>query len=148
MHDIINYNYNRIINNEEKFYLSHCALAVLHMILRDEVYFLPVDSDTCLLSCSLSSFRSLFSRKPKEPKATSHSSAGWRLFGKTAAREGDTSKDLASTPTAEQVGSLNTHNHIIIILLLLRPGCLICSQSQSVLYKGMKLSWVNHLSET
>lgn len=46
--------------------------------------------------------RSLFSRKPKEPKATSHSSAGWRLFGKTAAREGDTSKDLASTPTAEQ----------------------------------------------
>lgn len=92
------------------------------------------------------SFRSLFSRKPKEPKATSHSSAGWRLFGKTAAREGDTSKDLASTPTAEQVGSLNTHNHIIIILLLLRPGCLICSQPQSVLYKGMKLSWVSHLS--
>lgn len=46
--------------------------------------------------------RSLFSRKSKEPKATSHNSTGWRLFGKTAVREGDTSKDLASTLTTQQ----------------------------------------------
>lgn len=46
--------------------------------------------------------RSLFSRKAKEPKATSHNATGWRLFGKTAAREGDPSKDLASTFTAQE----------------------------------------------
>ncbi|XP_008299883.1 TBC1 domain family member 12-like isoform X1 [Stegastes partitus] len=46
--------------------------------------------------------RSLFSRKSKEPKATSHNAPGWRLFSKTAAREGDPSKDLASTMTAQE----------------------------------------------
>lgn len=32
-------------------------LLVLHMILRDEVYFLPVDSDTCLLSSVCAPFQ-------------------------------------------------------------------------------------------
>ena len=54
------------------------------------------------------SFRSLFSRKSKEPKAASHNAPGWRLFGKTAAREGDQSSDLDATLSTQQVGSLNT----------------------------------------
>uniref|UniRef100_A0A8C8DNV6 Rab-GAP TBC domain-containing protein n=1 Tax=Oryzias sinensis TaxID=183150 RepID=A0A8C8DNV6_9TELE len=41
--------------------------------------------------------RSLFSKKSKDPKAVSHNASGWRLFGKTAAREGDQSKDLRSS---------------------------------------------------
>ncbi|XP_017289761.1 TBC1 domain family member 12 [Kryptolebias marmoratus] len=45
--------------------------------------------------------RSLFSRKSKEPKAASHNATGWRLFGKTAAREEDESKEVAS-PSAPQ----------------------------------------------
>ncbi|XP_039994552.1 TBC1 domain family member 12 [Xiphias gladius] len=50
--------------------------------------------------------RSLFSRKSKESKALSHNATGWRLFGKTAAREGDSTKGPASTlstPQEEQV---------------------------------------------
>ncbi|XP_011482457.1 TBC1 domain family member 12 isoform X1 [Oryzias latipes] len=46
--------------------------------------------------------RSLFSKKSKDPKAVSHNASGWRLFGKTAAREGDQSKDLCSTATMQQ----------------------------------------------
>ncbi|XP_069394923.1 TBC1 domain family member 12-like isoform X2 [Paralichthys olivaceus] len=37
--------------------------------------------------------RSLFSRKSKEPKAPTHNATGWRLFGKTGAREADPTKD-------------------------------------------------------
>lgn len=55
------------------------------------------------------SFRSLFSRKSKEPKASSHNATGWRLFGKTAAREDDpATKEPGSPPSSQQVGSLNT----------------------------------------
>uniref|UniRef100_A0A3Q3QKX3 Rab-GAP TBC domain-containing protein n=1 Tax=Monopterus albus TaxID=43700 RepID=A0A3Q3QKX3_MONAL len=43
--------------------------------------------------CLSLSFRSLFTRKAKEPKALSHNAAGWRLFGKTAARVGDPARD-------------------------------------------------------
>ncbi|XP_059215985.1 TBC1 domain family member 12 [Centropristis striata] len=39
--------------------------------------------------------RSLFSRKPKEPKA-SHNATGWRLFGKTAAREEEQNQEQQS----------------------------------------------------
>ncbi|KAM9345471.1 TBC1 domain family member 12 [Symphorus nematophorus] len=46
--------------------------------------------------------RSLFSRKSKEPKALSHNATGWRLFGKTAAREGDPTKDPASMLSTQQ----------------------------------------------
>nr|XP_046257814.1 TBC1 domain family member 12-like [Scatophagus argus] len=46
--------------------------------------------------------RSLFSRKPKEPKVLSHNATGWRLFGRTAAREGDPVKEPASTLSTEQ----------------------------------------------
>ncbi|CAJ1066857.1 TBC1 domain family member 12 [Xyrichtys novacula] len=46
--------------------------------------------------------RSLFSRKTKEPKALSHNATGWRLFGKTAAREGDQTKDPASPEPTQQ----------------------------------------------
>ncbi|XP_072246626.1 TBC1 domain family member 12-like [Leuresthes tenuis] len=46
--------------------------------------------------------RSLFSRKSKEPKAASHNASGWRLFGKTAAREGDESSDLGATLCTQQ----------------------------------------------
>ncbi|XP_034537719.1 TBC1 domain family member 12 isoform X2 [Notolabrus celidotus] len=46
--------------------------------------------------------RSLFSRKPKEPKALSHNATGWRLFGKTPSREGDQTKDPTSTVSTEQ----------------------------------------------
>ncbi|XP_024153260.1 TBC1 domain family member 12 [Oryzias melastigma] len=46
--------------------------------------------------------RSLFSRKSKEPKAASHNASGWRLFGKTAAREDDQSPDLCSAATMQQ----------------------------------------------
>ncbi|KAM9364712.1 TBC1 domain family member 12 [Pholidichthys leucotaenia] len=46
--------------------------------------------------------RSLFSRKAKESKPTSHNASGWRLFSKTAAREGDPSKDPDSTVTVQQ----------------------------------------------
>ncbi|KAM3605696.1 uncharacterized protein V6R79_003161 [Siganus canaliculatus] len=41
--------------------------------------------------------RSLFSRKPKEPKALSQNASGWRLFGRTAARDGDALKDAAAS---------------------------------------------------
>ncbi|XP_028278759.1 TBC1 domain family member 12-like isoform X1 [Parambassis ranga] len=47
--------------------------------------------------------RSLFSRKSKEPKVTSHNAPGWRLFGKNAAREGDPNTDLNSMLTTEQL---------------------------------------------
>ncbi|XP_070834407.1 TBC1 domain family member 12-like [Chaetodon trifascialis] len=46
--------------------------------------------------------RSLFSRKPKEPKALSHNATGWRLFGRTAAKEGDPTKDPTSTLSTQQ----------------------------------------------
>ncbi|KAI3363516.1 hypothetical protein L3Q82_012116 [Scortum barcoo] len=46
--------------------------------------------------------RSLFSRKSKEPKPLSHNAPGWRLFGKTAARDGDPAKDAASTSSTQQ----------------------------------------------
>ncbi|XP_078129243.1 TBC1 domain family member 12-like isoform X1 [Sander vitreus] len=46
--------------------------------------------------------RSLFSRKPKEPKASSHNATGWRLFGKTAAREDDPTTDPDSTLSTQQ----------------------------------------------
>ncbi|XP_013855453.1 TBC1 domain family member 12 [Austrofundulus limnaeus] len=46
--------------------------------------------------------RSLFSRKSKEPKATSHNATGWRLFGKTAEREDDQSKEVSSLSTPQQ----------------------------------------------
>ncbi|KAK2824682.1 hypothetical protein Q5P01_021857 [Channa striata] len=46
--------------------------------------------------------RSLFSRKSKEPKAVSHNATGWRLFGKTTAREGDPAKDSASSLSNKQ----------------------------------------------
>nr|XP_020462315.1 TBC1 domain family member 12-like isoform X1 [Monopterus albus] len=46
--------------------------------------------------------RSLFTRKAKEPKALSHNAAGWRLFGKTAARVGDPARDPASTLSTQQ----------------------------------------------
>ncbi|XP_056147833.1 TBC1 domain family member 12-like isoform X2 [Lampris incognitus] len=39
--------------------------------------------------------RSLFSRKAKEPKAPTQNASGWRLFGKTAARENELIKDAA-----------------------------------------------------
>nr|XP_020462316.1 TBC1 domain family member 12-like isoform X2 [Monopterus albus] len=45
---------------------------------------------------------SLFTRKAKEPKALSHNAAGWRLFGKTAARVGDPARDPASTLSTQQ----------------------------------------------
>uniref|UniRef100_A0A7N8XF72 TBC1 domain family member 12-like n=1 Tax=Mastacembelus armatus TaxID=205130 RepID=A0A7N8XF72_9TELE len=48
------------------------------------------------------SFRSLFSRKSKEPKALSHNATGWRLFGKTAAREDDLARDPTCTPSTQQ----------------------------------------------
>ncbi|CAK6978310.1 LOW QUALITY PROTEIN: TBC1 domain family member 12-like [Scomber scombrus] len=48
--------------------------------------------------------RSLFSRKSKEPKAPSHNATGWRLFGKTSAREDDAAKEAdPSTQEDEQV---------------------------------------------
>ncbi|KAM9847990.1 TBC1 domain family member 12-like [Aulostomus maculatus] len=48
--------------------------------------------------------RSLFSRKSKEPKQLSHNAAGWRIFGKPAAREDDAAKDPASpSSSTEQV---------------------------------------------
>lgn len=53
------------------------------------------------------SFRSLFSRKSKEPKTSSHNATNWRLFGKTAAKEGDQTKDLDDA--AQQVGNCHTH---------------------------------------
>ncbi|XP_042288371.1 TBC1 domain family member 12-like [Thunnus maccoyii] len=46
--------------------------------------------------------RSLFSRKSKEPKAPSHNATGWRLFGKTAAREDDAAKDPSSSSSSTQ----------------------------------------------
>ncbi|XP_070697661.1 TBC1 domain family member 12 [Pempheris klunzingeri] len=46
--------------------------------------------------------RSLFSRKSKEPKALSHNATGWRLFGKTAAKEGDPTKGAVSTLSTPQ----------------------------------------------
>lgn len=46
--------------------------------------------------------RSLFSRKSKEPKALSHNATGWRLFGKTVARDGGPAKDPTSTPSTQQ----------------------------------------------
>ncbi|KAM6915911.1 TBC1 domain family member 12 [Xenentodon cancila] len=49
--------------------------------------------------------RSLFSRKSKEPKAASHNASGWRLFGKTGARECDESRDPSSTQQEEEKDS-------------------------------------------
>ncbi|XP_074531611.1 TBC1 domain family member 12 [Halichoeres trimaculatus] len=46
--------------------------------------------------------RSLFSRKPKEPKALSHNATGWRLFGKTPAREDDHTTDPTSRVSTQQ----------------------------------------------
>ncbi|XP_042357837.1 LOW QUALITY PROTEIN: TBC1 domain family member 12 [Plectropomus leopardus] len=46
--------------------------------------------------------RSLFSRKSKEPKASSHNATGWRLFGKTAAREDDPPTDPDCTLSRQQ----------------------------------------------
>ncbi|KAK2921537.1 TBC1 domain family member 12-like [Channa argus] len=46
--------------------------------------------------------RSLFSRKSKEPKVVSNNATGWRLFGKTTAKEGDPAKDSASSLTNKQ----------------------------------------------
>ncbi|XP_037637763.1 TBC1 domain family member 12-like isoform X1 [Sebastes umbrosus] len=46
--------------------------------------------------------RSLFSRKSKEPKATSHNATGWRLFGKPASREDDPTADPDSTSSTQQ----------------------------------------------
>nr|XP_020482150.1 TBC1 domain family member 12-like [Labrus bergylta] len=46
--------------------------------------------------------RSLFSRKPKEPKALSHNATGWRLFGKTSTREDDQTKEPASPELTQQ----------------------------------------------
>lgn len=46
--------------------------------------------------------RSLFSRKSKEPKASSHNATGWRLFGKTAAREDAPPTDPDSTSPTQQ----------------------------------------------
>lgn len=46
--------------------------------------------------------RSLFSRKPKEPKALSHNASGWRLFGKTASKEEDETKDPSSPVSTQQ----------------------------------------------
>lgn len=71
------------------------------------------DDQTCPF-LSLFSFRSLFSRKSKEPKALSHNATGWRLFSKTAPREGDPTKEPASKLSEQQVSSLNTrwdHQH-------------------------------------
>ncbi|XP_023117345.2 TBC1 domain family member 12-like [Amphiprion ocellaris] len=65
--------------------------------------------------------RSLFSRKSKEPKATSHNATGWRLFGKTAAREGDSSKDLASTPTAQEFAQQEQETDLGVSSCLERP---------------------------
>lgn len=53
-------------------------------------------------------YRSLFSRKPKEPKALSHNATGWRLFGKTPTREDDHTADPTSTVSTQQVCTLNT----------------------------------------
>lgn len=47
--------------------------------------------------------RSLFSRKPKEPKALSHNATGWRLFSKTPAKENDPCRSpVDSSPQEEQ----------------------------------------------
>lgn len=46
--------------------------------------------------------RSLFSRKSKEPKTSSHNATNWRLFGKTAAKEGDQTKDLDDAAQQDQ----------------------------------------------
>ncbi|XP_037536342.1 TBC1 domain family member 12 [Nematolebias whitei] len=46
--------------------------------------------------------RSLFTRKAKESKSTSHNATGWRLFGKTAAPEDDQIKEVASLSTPQQ----------------------------------------------
>ncbi|KAG7500732.1 hypothetical protein JOB18_027813 [Solea senegalensis] len=44
--------------------------------------------------------RSLFSRKPKEPKTPTHNAMGWRMFGKVVARDADSATDSASmSPT-------------------------------------------------
>uniref|UniRef100_A0A3P8V0X3 Rab-GAP TBC domain-containing protein n=1 Tax=Cynoglossus semilaevis TaxID=244447 RepID=A0A3P8V0X3_CYNSE len=42
-------------------------------------------------------------RKAKEPKAVSHNASGWRLFGKTAARDADQTTDFSSAPIAQCV---------------------------------------------
>ncbi|XP_073337529.1 TBC1 domain family member 12 [Pagrus major] len=47
--------------------------------------------------------RSLFSRKSKEPKALSHNATGWRLFSKTAPREGEPTKEPVSPLSEQQV---------------------------------------------
>lgn len=47
--------------------------------------------------------RSLFSRKPKEPKALTHNATGWRLFGKAPVKESDFSRSSDdSSPQEEQ----------------------------------------------
>lgn len=46
--------------------------------------------------------RSLFSRKPKEPKVPSHNATGWRLFGKAAARESDATKDMLDSSAQQE----------------------------------------------
>uniref|UniRef100_A0A8D2ZS78 Rab-GAP TBC domain-containing protein n=1 Tax=Scophthalmus maximus TaxID=52904 RepID=A0A8D2ZS78_SCOMX len=51
--------------------------------------------------------RSLFSRKPKEPKAPAHNATGWRLFGKTAAREADPTTEPDSTLSTEEEEQLD-----------------------------------------
>ncbi|CAN9500165.1 unnamed protein product [Ophioblennius macclurei] len=45
--------------------------------------------------------RSLFARKAKEPRATSHNAIGWRLFGKTTLREGEQGKEPDATVTSQ-----------------------------------------------
>ncbi|XP_033835942.1 TBC1 domain family member 12 isoform X1 [Periophthalmus magnuspinnatus] len=46
--------------------------------------------------------RSLFSRKPKEPKAASHNATGWRLFGKTPVKETDPTKHADDVSPQEE----------------------------------------------
>lgn len=45
--------------------------------------------------------RSLFSRRAKEPRATTHNATAWRLFGKTTLREGEQAEEPASPVTSQ-----------------------------------------------
>ncbi|XP_055018380.1 TBC1 domain family member 12 isoform X2 [Boleophthalmus pectinirostris] len=46
--------------------------------------------------------RSLFSRKPKEPKAASHNATGWRLFSKAPVKDSDPTKHADDAPPQEE----------------------------------------------
>lgn len=95
------------------FIYLHCFQLSLNWWIKVKVQYEQMRSNDDKTHSLCFSFRSLFSRKSKEPKALSHNATGWRLFGKTAAREGDATKDPDTALSAQQVGSLNTHTHTL-----------------------------------